>query len=225
VTSAPLTTPDTTSQPDEHVVGALVHDLDSGFVALFNAYRPAVFSATLRVTGRWADAEDLTAEAFLRAYRALCGYQPERIRALRPRSWLLTIALNLWRTNVQAAARRLDSEPLEAAPDPPDPRQDVQQTVDDRQFDRRLAAALAELPDDQRVAVVLRHVLDLPLAEVAEVLGRREGTVKSQVSRGLAKLRERYPPGPTTKRPRPKGTTQQRSPIHLVPSNPLEVRR
>jgi RNA polymerase sigma-70 factor (ECF subfamily) len=54
---------------------------------------------------------------------------------------------------------------------------------------RELGAALARLPEVQRTAVVLRHVVGLGTGEVAEVLGVAEGTAKSHVSRGLARLR------------------------------------
>ncbi len=76
------------------VLVTLSKDLDGGFVELFGAYRRLVFSVAVRVCGQWAEAEDLTAEAFLRAYRALRGYPPERILALQPRAWLVTILLN-----------------------------------------------------------------------------------------------------------------------------------
>jgi RNA polymerase sigma-70 factor (ECF subfamily) len=184
------------SQPDEHLVGALVTDLDAGFIALFHAQRHVVFSTALRVTGRWADAEDLTAEAFLRAYRALSGYSPDRIQELKPRAWLLTIAMNLWRNSQRDAARRpatASAEDLTDPPDPPDPRSDVERTVGEHETDRELADLLTVLPHEQRAAVVLRHVVDLPVAEVAEILGRPEGTVKAQISRGLRRLRELYP--------------------------------
>jgi RNA polymerase sigma factor (sigma-70 family) len=193
VTSAKI---DTMSQPDEDLVGALVTDLDAGFIALFHALRHVVFSTALRVTGRWADAEDLTAEAFLRAYRALSGYPPDRIQALQPRAWLLTIALNLWRNSQRDASRRPATESAEHLldpPDPPDPRSDVEQAVGEHETDRELADLLAVLPPEQRAAVVLRHVVDLPVAEVAAILGRPEGTVKAQISRGLRRLRELYP--------------------------------
>lgn len=204
VTSASI---DTTTQPDERLVGALVHDLDAGFIELFRTYRPVVFSTALRTTGRWADAEDLAAEAFLRAYRALCGYQPERILALKPRSWLLTILLNLWRNNLRDAARRPTAEPLDRGPDPADPRADVERAVHERESNRELAGLLTCLPEDQRIAVVLRHVIALPLAEIAEVLGRPQGTVKSQISRGLQRLRALYPQS-----------------ANLIPAEPMEAR-
>ena len=76
---------------------------------LFDGYRHVVFSTALRLCGRWTDEEDLTVEAFLRAYRALSGYDGERIEQLRPRAWLLTILANLWRNHARSAARRLET--------------------------------------------------------------------------------------------------------------------
>ncbi|TDC58845.1 RNA polymerase sigma factor [Actinomadura sp. GC306] len=172
------------------VVAALSGDLDAGFAVLYEAYRGAVFSTALRLCGRWAEAEDLAAESFLRAYRALCGYGPERIAELRPRAWLLAILANVWRNGLRSAARRPRAAgPIEEAPDPPDPGEGVEDAAARRETGRELAVLLARLPPDQRAAVVLRHVADLPVAEIAVVLGMPEGTVKSHVSRGLARLR------------------------------------
>jgi RNA polymerase sigma factor (sigma-70 family) len=184
---------DPRSEPDEHIVRALVHDLDTGFIEMFETYQHVVFSTALRICGRWADAEDVTAESFLRAYRALSGYRRDQVLALRPRSWLLTIALNLWRNQQRDAARRPVYEPWEQALDPPDSRPGVADTVGLRETERELAALLAVLPPDQRAAVVLRHVVELPVAEIATVLGRPAGTVKSDISRGLRRLRELHP--------------------------------
>ena len=69
-------------------------------------------------------------------------------------------------------------------------RADEPARIADRAVDREhLAALLATLPDRYRIPVVLRHVDDLSYAELSEVLGRPEGTIKAQVSRGLAMLR------------------------------------
>ncbi len=181
---------------DGAVVAALVEDLDVGFVELFNTHRQAVFSTALRVCGRWAEAQDLTAETFLRAYRALTDYDAERITALQPRPWLLTITLNLWRNAQRDASRRPATTELANAPEPTDERQDVEGSVLRNETARELSDLLGTLPEEQRIAVVLRHVVDLPIAEIAEVLGRPEGTVKSHISRGLRRLRElRTAPG------------------------------
>lgn len=172
------------------VLAALAGDLDVGFAELYDAYRTVVFSTALRVSSRRADAEDLTAEAFLRAYRALASYDAARIAGLAPRAWLLTILLNVWRNDRRTTARRPAAAPLDAAPDPADPAEPVERTAERHESGRELAALLAELPDDQRIAVVLRHVDDLPVAEIAQVLGCPVGTAKSHISRGLRRLRE-----------------------------------
>ncbi len=178
------------AEHEDDVRRALVLDLDGGFVALYDAYQGVVFSVALRLCGRWADAEDLSAEAFLRAYRALAGYPMDRLAVLRPRSWLVTILLNVWRNSRRAAGRRTRSAPLDHAPEPADPNADVERAVERAETERELAGLLRELPEAQRIAVVLRHVVDLSIAEIADVLDRPEGTVKSHISRGLTRLRE-----------------------------------
>ncbi|MEU5882973.1 sigma-70 family RNA polymerase sigma factor [Spirillospora sp. NPDC047279] len=178
-----------------HVVTALTGDLDHGFTVLYDAYRGAVFSTALRLCGRWAEAEDLSAEAFLRAYRALTGYDTDRIGELRPRAWLLTILMNLWRNSLRSAARKPPPGPLDAAPDPADPAEGVEAAAARHETGRELAGLLAGLPEAQRAAVVLRHVADLPVAEIATVLAMPEGTVKSHISRGLARLRTMHTKG------------------------------
>ncbi len=177
-TPAPLTT-------DPDLARALVDDLDAGFAALVRRHQGLLFGVALRTTGARADAEDLAAEALLRAYRALRTYDADRIRALEVRSWLVTILLNVRRNDARAAARRPTMSDG-ALTDRPAPGRTVEEQAE---ADPDLAGALATLPEVQRSAVVLRHVADLPVAEVAAALRCPEGTVKSHVSRGLARLR------------------------------------
>ncbi|MGN9841553.1 RNA polymerase sigma factor [Nonomuraea sp. H19] len=168
---------------------ALLEDLDEGFAEMYAAYRGLVFSTALRLSGRWADAEDLTAEAFLRAYRALAGYDHDRIAALQPRAWLMTILMNIWRNCARAKSRKPPPDLLDEPVDAVDPGEDVEEAAARRETGDELAELLALLPDEQRAAVVLRHVVDLPVSEIAAVLKIPQGTVKSHVSRGLQRLR------------------------------------
>ena len=115
-----------------------------------------------------------------------------RVRALRLRPWLATIVVNLCRNRTRRhAPASVALDPLvEVGLEPAAATADEPPNVAARAADReRLAALLATLPDRYRVPVVLRHVDDLSYAELAEILGRPEGTLKSQVSRGLAMLR------------------------------------
>lgn len=157
----------------------LAADLDGTFPEVVVALQADLHSGLRRLTGNPADADDLTQEAFIRAYLALQGYEPRRIRDLRLRGWIWTIALNLGRNHARDRARR--PVPLEVEPVPihdPEP-------PDTAAWDERLAG----LSVAQRRAVVLRHVVGLDYAEIAAATGRAEGTVKSDVHRGLDKLR------------------------------------
>jgi RNA polymerase sigma factor (sigma-70 family) len=176
--------------PDTDLRRALLADLDAGFADVVYTHEQVVYAVALRLTRIPADAEDLAAEAFLRAYRALRGYDAPRIQALRLRPWLLTILRNTAR-NAMRDARRQPApppvfEPVEEAFGGPS----VEQHLEQQQLQDALGELLAELSEIQRTAVVLRHVVGLPTAEVAEVLGCPVGTAKSHISRGLARLRE-----------------------------------
>jgi RNA polymerase sigma factor (sigma-70 family) len=186
--SRPPGEPDVRAE-EEFVRTALGKDLDTGVAELWNVYRGLVFSAALRLCGAWADAEDLTAETFLRAYRALSGYHPDRIATLETRPWLMTILMNLWRNRLRTTARKPPPAQLDETVEIPDPREGVEESALRRETGDELARALAHLPADQRAAVVLRHVVDLPVGEIAIALGIPQGTVKSHVSRGLKRLR------------------------------------
>jgi RNA polymerase sigma factor (sigma-70 family) len=177
---------------DEAVLAGLAEDLDAGFAELVRGHQQVVYAVALRVSGRPQDAEDLAAEAFLRAYRALRGYDAGRIAALRPRAWLCTIVLNTWRNAVRDAARRPRQAPLAELADPPAAGPGVAEQAEANEGLRALAALVAELPEAQRVAVVLRHVVGLSTTEVAAAMGCPEGTAKSHISRGLRRLRATY---------------------------------
>jgi RNA polymerase sigma-70 factor (ECF subfamily) len=159
-------------------------DADLLFPRLVRAHTGDVWTTALRLTGSHADAEDLVQEVFASAWAALETWPPERVAALRPRPWLVTITLNAWRNGLRTASRRprtaplLDHEP--AAVQVPD-------RLDEAE---RLGELVALLPEAYRAPVVLRHVVGLTYDEIATALDCPPGTVKAQVSRGLALLRK-----------------------------------
>lgn len=170
---------------------ALASDLVSGFPTLVAHHRDLVYGVAHRWSRSVEDAEDLTQEAFLRAYKALLGYSPERMRELRLRGWLARITLNLARN--RARVRDPVAVDLDAVAEPLDEREigpaSIVEQRESRQIWRRL---LATLPANQRVAVELRHVEGLSYPEIAEALAKPAGTVKSDVHRGVKRLRRAY---------------------------------
>jgi RNA polymerase sigma-70 factor (ECF subfamily) len=150
------------------------------FDLLVSRYQHRIISVITRYVHDWADAQDVAQDTFIRAYRALQGYDPQRIRELRLRGWIWTIALNLGRNHARDRARRPLPVELDDRHGRPDP-----ELADSVAWDRRLDA----LPAAQRRAVVLRHVVGLSYSEIAEAVARPEGTVKTDVHRGLERLR------------------------------------
>jgi RNA polymerase sigma-70 factor (ECF subfamily) len=167
----------------------LLEDLDRGFEAMVRSYGQRLFAFAYAMSGNAADAEEVAQDAFVRAHRALRRYQPQRIRELKINAWLHRIALNVLRNRVRRRLPRLvplDGE-LEVADGAPGPERQALS----RATLRELALQVGSLPPQHRSAVVLRCVQGLSYQETASLLGQPEGTVKSNVHRGLATLRRR----------------------------------
>ncbi len=169
---------DATDEAEIHTT--LISDRDLGFTMLVRRYQPGIYSGARRLTHRHEDAEEVAQDTFLRAYKALDGYDSDRIRDLQIRGWLWTIALNLCRNRAKRPRTEIPglTESRRSTTD--------ESPIDTDSWNRRLD----RLSHDQRTAVVLRHVVDLPIADISEATGRPEGTVKTDISRGLERLRD-----------------------------------
>jgi RNA polymerase sigma-70 factor (ECF subfamily) len=178
---------------ESELLAALAADLDRAFETLLVAQRDRVYSIALRMVGDPHEAEDIAQDAFVRAYRALAGWDSARIRDLRLGAWLAMIVLNLVRNRARRRTASSATGSLAFLDDLAHPAAIPADTPHDRLSQRETAetwaARLLALPARYRAPIVLRHVDDLGYPEIAEVLGRPEGTVKAQVHRGLALLR------------------------------------
>lgn len=163
----------------EDLTTDLSDDLEGAFPRVVSEMSSRLFWGLRRICGDHQMAEDLTQETFIRAYKALSGYDSGRIKALRLQPWLWTIAMNLGRNHLRDRSRRPTYvEMTETGAEDPEP-------IDSQLWDARFSV----LNTHQRTAVVLRHVVGLGIAEIAEATGRPEGTVKADVHRGLDRLR------------------------------------
>ena len=149
------------------------------FRAFYGAALPRVYGYLLHRSGSAATAEDLTQETFLAAVVEL---RKER-QIEEPLGWIMGIArhklLDHYRRQDRARSK-LDSE----IPDAP-----AERPADS---DGRAITALASVPGDQRIALVLRHVDGLSVPEVAAALGRSVEAAESLLARGRVRFRQAY---------------------------------
>jgi RNA polymerase sigma-70 factor (ECF subfamily) len=162
------------------------------FAALYRRYERPVFAVLLRLAGgRRALAEEWLQESFTRVWLAAGTHDPAR-GEVRP--WIYKIALNTARSELARKRNRLPHVSLdEKGLDLPD--EDAGETgvaarLDEARRTEAVARALRELPDFMREVVVLRCSRELSFAEIAEVTGAPEGTLKSRFHRAVAALRE-----------------------------------
>lgn len=168
----------------------LARDLDRYFDDLVQAFQQPLFAFAYRTTGCSQDAEEVVQDTFIRAYRGLASYERDRVRALALRAWLYRICLNLLRNRL----RRHKIVTEELRPDGNHSSEDagvdpVTEAYERRENVRELERSLSMLPARYRSAIVLRYVAQLTYPEIALATNQREGTVKSNVHRGLAMLR------------------------------------
>ena len=148
---------------------------------MVETHQHRIYGFALNLSGNPSDAEEIAQDAFVRAHRALIGYDDERVRDLKVSAWLHQIALNVFRNRVRRKLR--ETVPLESVAEPPANGLGPEELHD-------LRAAVLRLPPRYRAAIVLRHVQGFDYDEIATVLGVPSGTAKSDVHRGLAILKE-----------------------------------
>jgi RNA polymerase sigma-70 factor (ECF subfamily) len=168
---------------DEELARRLFQGDDVAATALFERYRRPLFGLLYRLTGNAADADELFQETFVRLLRAGTRYDPAR----RFKPWLYTIAVNLARDRASRSRHRANPELRAQADLPERDEEDHEARLSER---ADVARALAELPEAQRSAVILRYFEGLSEPELASALGIPRGTVKSRLHHALSKMRE-----------------------------------
>ena len=161
--------------------------LDADFSELYKAHLKDVYSYSYYRVGNHHDAEDLTEQTFLQAYRHFERAQKESDgRPLRP--WLIRIAHNLASNYYRDRSRRPQT-PLEHA-DPIATQHDTEDLVAGREELRQVMANLQTLGDDRRDALIMRFALGMDNREIARALGRSDGATKVLIHRAIKQLQE-----------------------------------
>ena len=192
----PVGTTDDEPTPDDErlILAAQRGDLDA-FNQIVDRHQSAVFNVCLRLLRDVAMAEDATQDTFIRAWSAV-----DRVRGGAVRPWLLRIATNraydLLRSRVRRPTSSLELELDEVESDWRSPTARAAPAEQPEAFALRtelstaLEHALASLPEEQRLTIILADVHGYPYEEVAAITEVAIGTVKSRVSRGRTRLRE-----------------------------------
>jgi RNA polymerase sigma-70 factor (ECF subfamily) len=161
--------------------------LDEQFTALYKAHLRDVYSYSYYRVGNHHDAEDLTEQTFLQAYRHFERAQRESDgRPLRP--WLIRIAHNLaanyYRDRSRKPQTALDDAGVLAEP------HTTETLVEHRDDLNRILECVKDLPDDRREALIMRFALGMDNREIARALGRTDGATKVLLHRAIRQLEE-----------------------------------
>lgn len=162
-------------------------ELDRAFEQLYRDHLKDVYSYSYYRVGNQHDAEDLTEQAFLQAYRHFERARRESDgRPLRP--WLIRIAHNLALNYYRDRSRRPQT-PLDNA-DPIAAKHGTEAIAEGRAELREVIEKLDALPDDRREALIMRFALGMDNREIARALGRSDGATKVLIHRAIKQLQE-----------------------------------
>lgn len=186
----------------EQDTGKSKAQLDAEFSDLYRTHLRDVYSYAYYRVGNHHDAEDLTEQTFLQAYRHFERAQRESDgRPLRP--WLIRIAHNL-AANLYRDRSRKPVSPIEDST----PLADLHTTedlVEEREELSRILSGVGELPEDRREALIMRFALDMDNREIARALGRSDGATKVLIHRAIKQLEglvgDGQPPAPVAPKP------------------------
>lgn len=169
------------TDPAQDLVAAARNGDRAALEQLLRQHHDRIYALARRITGNDADAADATQEALLAIVRGLPRFDGRSSFA----TWAYRVTSNACLDELRRRRRRPMVDRAEERAEPADTTVPLDTTVADR---LQLDAALAQLPEEFRVPVVLRDVCDLDYAEIATVLELPPGTVRSRISRGRARL-------------------------------------
>ncbi len=158
------------------------------FAEIAGRYERRIYSLALHYTHDTQDAEDLSQEAWLRAFRAIDSFKSESSFY----TWIRKITINCFLNHERTPFARLRAllAPSDEHSPPAVVQHNLENSLHDRILVQKVMGALAELTPRQRLIFVLKHQEGMTYEEIAKVVGCSTGTAKKAVARALTKLRE-----------------------------------
>lgn len=169
-------------EEDRKDIEAVLAGQTEAFSRLVQRYQRPIYYIALRMLKRMEDADEITQKTFLKAYRALAGFE---FRSSF-KTWLTAIALNLCRTELMKPRREIVELPVHLV----DPKYEERKEVEEKEFQKaQLNEALERLPQRQREVVTLRIYQDLPFKEIAVALDSTLTAVKVNFHHAMKSLK------------------------------------
>lgn len=183
------------SDPDVQRMLDVQRGSKTAFEALMRQYYPRILNFTYRFVGNQSTAEDLTQEVFMRVYHNASGYRPKS----GFQTWIYTIAKNIALNDLRRGRRLTYS--LDEPPDGEKPKiyretEDLKVISPDEKIIQkekadRIKGAISKLPENQKLALILRRYEEFSYAEIAATLNVSDKAVKSLLSRAMQNLKNR----------------------------------
>jgi RNA polymerase sigma factor (sigma-70 family) len=170
------------ADPDEALLSRIAAGEEAAVQALVGRKLRRMLALAQRMLGDPAEAEDVAQEVFMRVWRQAPRWRPG---AARFDTWMHRVALNLCYDRL----RRRREMPMAEPPDRADPGEGPERGLEAVDIGRRVAAALARLPDRQKEAIVLCHYQELGNIEAAALMAVSVEALESLLSRGRRALR------------------------------------
>ncbi len=159
----------------------------SAFEELVTMYQHRVFGVALRMLGNAAEAQEAAQEAFLRAHRGLAEFRGDA----KLSTWLYAITSRLCLNRLASGERRLVRQGEETLLRLADDSRRPDAALERSELEAALHRAIAELPEERRIVVVLRDLEGLSYEAIAQVLDLELGTVRSRLHRARADLKDK----------------------------------
>ncbi|HEV2799727.1 MAG TPA: sigma-70 family RNA polymerase sigma factor [Pyrinomonadaceae bacterium] len=176
----------TQTSTDTELLHAIARGDESALAALYDRYNSILLGLLLRILHSRVEAEDVLQEVFLQIWQRAANFDETRGRAF---TWMVTLARSraIDRLRSLQSRQRADDAALRDAPEQVGDASDDAYHAEQREIVR---AALAEIPEEQRRALLLAYFEGLTQSEIAARLGQPLGTVKTRMRSGLGKLRD-----------------------------------
>ena len=167
---------------EAEIVAKVLKGDRKAYALLVEEYKSPLYNLAYRMTGNFEDADDLTQEAFIRAYQYLWRYDPRK----KFFTWLYTIALNLIKNHYKKNRKHNISEELSAyslADNSPSPETKMIEA-------QEISSCLLRLEYELRALLIMKYQQGLSFEEIAEITGKSLSAIKMRIYRGLEKLKE-----------------------------------